>query len=125
MFSNGERKPVLIMDIQDDTCANEPEKRQRADTKMRQRYNQMLPNSVIPHLYGLSLMRTSLRVYRGDKETGKVTPHFVDHPYVDHILPPDFLEGQWDLDILSLDGFKKMQKIVAYVKAEAAKIVGT
>jgi hypothetical protein len=90
---------------------------------MRQRYDQMLPNCPIPHLYGLSLLGTSLRVYCGDKVTGKVTPHFIGRPNVDRILPPDFLGGQWDLDILSLDGLKKMQEIVAYIKAAAANVV--
>jgi len=124
MVSNQEQKPVLLVDIQDDKWATEPDKRHRADTQIRQQYDQMLPNSAIPHLYGLSLLGTSLRIYRGDKVTGAVTPHFVDHPYADRVLP-DFLEGQWDLDILSPDGLKKMQEIVAYIKAEAANVVGT
>ena len=74
----------------------------------------MLPNCPIPRLYGLSLLGTSLRVYCGDKVTGEVTPHFVGRPNVDRILPPDFLGGQWNLDILSpaADGLTKMQKIV-------------
>jgi hypothetical protein len=121
---NQEQKPVLIAEIKDDRWVNEPDKRRRADTHMRQRYDQMLPNCPIPHLYGLSLLGTSLRVYCGDKVTGKVTPHFIGCPNVDRILPPDFLGGQWDLDILSLDGLKKMQEIVAYIKAEAANVVG-
>ena len=33
--------------------------------------------------------------------------------------PDNFLEGQWDVDILSPEGLKKMQEIVAYIKAEA------
>lgn len=121
---NQEQKPVLMAEIKDDRWANEPDKRQRADTQMRQRYDQMLPNCPIPHLYGLSLLGTSLRVYCGDKVTGEVTPHFVGRPNVDRILPPDFLRGQWDLDILSLDGLKRMQEIVAYIKTEAANVVG-
>ena len=121
---NQEQKPVLIAEIKDDRWADEPDKRQRADTHMHQRYDQMLPNSAIPHLYGLSLLGTSLRVYRGDKITGEVTPHFVGRPHADRILPPDFLGGQWDLDILSPDGLTKMQEIVAYIKAEAANVVG-
>lgn len=120
---NQEQKPVLIADIKDDRWANEPNKRLRADTQMRQRYDQMLPNCPIPRLYGLSLLGTSLRVYCGDKVTGEITPHFVGRPNVDRILPPDFLDGQWDLDILSLDGLKKMQEIIAYIKAEAANVV--
>lgn len=53
----------------------------------------MLPNSAIPHLYGSSLLGTSLRVYRGDKVTGTITPHFVGRPHADRIFPPDFLGG--------------------------------
>jgi hypothetical protein len=121
---NQEQKPVLIAEIKDDKWDTKPDKRQRADTQMRQRYDQMLPTCPIPHLYGLSLLGTSLRVYCGDKATGEVTPHFVGRPNADRILPPDFLGGQWDLDILSPDGFKKMQEIVAYIKAEAADVVG-
>jgi hypothetical protein len=120
---NKEQKPVLIADIEDDRWANKPDKRQRADTQMRQRYDQMLPTCPIPRLYGLSLLGTSLRVYCGDKITGEITPHFVGRPNADRTLPPDFLEGQWDLDILSPDGLKKMQEIVAYIKAEAANVV--
>ena len=67
------------------------DKRQRADTPMRERYDQMLPNCPIPQLYGLSLLETSFRVYCGDKVTGEVTPHFVGRPNADRILPPDFL----------------------------------
>ena len=89
---------------------------------MRQRYDQTLPNCPILRLYGLSLLGTSLRVYCGDKVTGQVTPRFIGHPDVDRTLPPNFLEGQWDLDILSPEGLKKMQEIVAYIMVEAAKV---
>lgn len=104
--------------------ANEPHKRLKADTQMRQLYDQMLPDCPSPRLYGLSLLGTSLRVYCGDKVTGEITPRFVGRPYADRILPPDFLGGQWDLDILSPDGLKKMQEIVTYIKVEAANVVG-
>ncbi len=119
---NQEQKPVLLAEVKDDKWVNEPDKRRRADSQMRLRFDQMLPNCAIPRLYGLSLLGTSLRVYCGDKVTGEVTPHFVGRPNVDRILPPDFLEGQWDLDILSPDGLRKMQEIVAYIKVEAAKV---
>jgi hypothetical protein len=119
---NQEPKPVLIAEIKADRWANEPDKRQRADTQMRQRYDQMLVHCAFPRLYGLSLLGTSLRVYCGDKVTGEVTPHYVGRPHMDRILPPDFLEGQWDLDILSQDGLRKIQEIVAYIKAEAATV---
>jgi hypothetical protein len=72
-----EQKPVLIAEIKDhDRWANKPDsKRQRADTQMRQRSDQMLPNCAIPRLYGLSLLGTSFRVHCGEKVTGEVIPH--------------------------------------------------
>jgi hypothetical protein len=51
--------------------------------------------------------------------TQAIIPRFTD---VNHILPREFLEGQWDLDILPQEGLKKMQEIVAYIKVEAAKV---
>ena len=91
---------------------------------MRQRYDQTLPNCPILRLYGLSLLGTSLRVYCGDKVTGEVTSHFLGCPNANRILPPDFEEGQWDLDTLSLDRLEKVQGVVAYIKAETTKVVG-
>jgi hypothetical protein len=119
---NQEQRPVLIAEIKDDGWVDKPDMRQRADTQMRQRFDQMLLNCAIPRLYGLSLLGTSLRVYCGHKVTGEVTPPFVGRPDVGRVLPRDFLEGQWDLDILSPNGLKKMQEIVAYIKVEAAKV---
>ncbi|KAF7978180.1 hypothetical protein HWV62_1380 [Athelia sp. TMB] len=123
-FLNQEQKSVLIAEVRDDRWPNQPDKRQRADAHIRQRYDQILPNCPIPRLYGLSLLETSLRVYCGDKVTGEVIPHFVGRPNANRILPPDFLAGQWNLDILFPDGLKKMQEIVAYIKAEAANVEG-
>lgn len=123
VVSNQEQQPVLIAEINDHRWVNKPDKRQWANTHMHQRYDQMLRRCPIPRMYGLSLLGTSLRVYCGDGATGEVTPRFVDRPNMNRILPPDFLEGQWDLDILSPDGFQKMQEIVAYIKVESAKVV--
>ncbi len=35
-------------------------------------------------------------------------------------LPPDFLEGKWDIDILSPEGFNKIKEIITDVVAAAA-----
>jgi hypothetical protein len=118
---NQQQEPVLIAEIKDDGWAAEADKRQKADSQMRQRFDQMLRKCAIPRLYGLSLLGTSLRVYYGDKATGVVTPEFVDRPDARRVLPPDFLEGQWGLDILSPEGFTKIKEIVAYIK-EAANV---
>ena len=42
------------------------------------------------------------------RDTGEVTPEFVDRPRAHRGSPPDFLEGEWDSDILSADGFAKI-----------------
>ena len=121
VFDN-QQKPVLIAEIKDDAWVDLPFKRQKADAQIRHRFEQMLHDCSIPRLYGLSLLGTSLRVYCGEKDTGTITPRFVDRPDVDRTLPRDFLEGQWDIDILSQEGFNKMQEIVAYIKAEVDKV---
>jgi len=117
-----QQKPVLIVEIKDDAWVDLPLKRQKADAQIRHRFEQMLLDCPIPRLYGLSLLGTSLRVYCTEKDTGTITPLFVDRPDVDRTLPRDFLEGQWDIDILSQEGFNKMQEIVAYIKAEVDKV---
>jgi hypothetical protein len=120
-----EQKPVLIVDFKDDKWANDPDRRQRADILMRDRYNQMLYSCPLPQLYGLSLLGTSLRVYCGDKAACKVTPQFSGRPDRHQFLPRDFLEGLWDVDILSQDGFLKMKEIVSYITANVkANVVG-
>src|SRR5260370_17974778 len=89
------------------------DKRLRADTRIPSCTITCYPIALFL-AYGLSLLGTSLRVYCGDKVAGEVTPHFVGRPNADRILPPDFLGGQWNLDILSPDGLTKMQ-VVAYI----------
>ena len=110
---NQDQKPVLFPKIKGDRGA--------IHACTRQRYEEILYDCPIPHLYGLCLFGTSLRVYCGDKDTDKITPDFVGHDSR-KCLPYDFLEGEWDLDILSLEGLKKMQEIVAYIKAEVANV---
>ena len=58
---NQVQKPVLIVDIQDDSWVNKPYTRQRANIRMCRWYNEMLYDCPIPRLYGLSLFGTSLR----------------------------------------------------------------
>ena len=120
---NQDQKPVLIVDIQDDSWAKTPHLRQSADAQIHHLYDQMLFNCLIPRLYGLSLLGTSLRVYCANTVTGEVMPPFVDRDRPGTILPSNFLEGEWDLDILSLEGLAKMQEIVTYIKAETTNVV--
>jgi hypothetical protein len=121
---NKNQKPVLIAEIKNDSWARGATAHQTADKQMHQQYNQMLHDCPLAHLYGLSLLGTSLCIYHADMVTGDLTPDFVIHPHPHHVVPCNFLEGQWDLDILSEDGFKKIQEIVAYLKAGTANIRG-
>ena len=115
---NQKQKPVLTAEIRDDRWANGPDKRQRADTQMRQRYDQMLLSCPIPRLYGLSLLGTSLRVCCGDKVTGKGYTSLCRPPQCGSYFATRLLGGgEWNLDILSLDGLATMQDIVADIKS--------
>ncbi|KIL55291.1 hypothetical protein M378DRAFT_173746 [Amanita muscaria Koide BX008] len=89
---------------------------------MRQRYDSMLRNCPLPRLWGLSLLGTSLRVYAGEVATGELEPAFVGRPSTNHILPYDFLEGGWNIDILSQEGFNKMKEIVEEIIRSAAAL---
>ncbi|KAF9501146.1 hypothetical protein BDN71DRAFT_1439408 [Pleurotus eryngii] len=109
---DAQRRPVLIAEIKDDAWASKADLRFKADNQMRQRYDSMLNDCPLPHLWGLSLLGTSLRVYCGDVASGDVEPVFEDRPSPGRILPRNFLEGVWNIDILSPEGFEKMKEIV-------------
>ncbi|KAF8513315.1 hypothetical protein BU17DRAFT_95468 [Hysterangium stoloniferum] len=100
---NHEQKPVLIAEIKDDRWANKPDKRQRVDTQDAPA--ERSDATQLPHSSPAKSHLTLL------------------DPNVDRILPPDFLGAQWDLDILSRDGLKKIQESVRYIKAET-NVVG-
>ena len=121
-----EHKPILFVEIKPDEWADNAYCRRNADTRMRRRFNQIQYQCPIPHLYGLSLLGTSLRIYCADKAAHTITPQFVRDPGRD-VTPSEFLQGQWNLDILSPDGLTKMQEIVGYIKAEVeeANVVGS
>lgn len=94
-------KPVPIVEVGDDRWAQEAGRRYRADEQMRHRYELMLDDCPTPRLWGLSVLGTSMRVYCGDKASDEVTPHPIPCPGRLHHLPPSFLAGEWDLDMLS------------------------
>ncbi|KAF8548469.1 hypothetical protein OG21DRAFT_1563822, partial [Imleria badia] len=105
------RRPVLVVDIKGDRCVNAATACCRADKQMRQRFDAF---AALPRLWGLSMLGTSLRVYVCDVATGEIEP-----PFTKAIGPPPnysfdygFLEGGWDIDILSQQGFAKMKEIV-------------
>ena len=114
------RRPVLIAEIKDDAWAHKSDLRYSADDQIRRRYDAMLGDCPLPRLWGLSLLGTSLRVYCGIVATETIEPDFVPRPSPSRILPRHFLEGAWDIDILSPEGFNKMKEIITDVLAAAA-----
>ncbi|KZT22800.1 hypothetical protein NEOLEDRAFT_1096965 [Neolentinus lepideus HHB14362 ss-1] len=116
---NQHGRPVLIAEIKDDSWAQYyASRRFSADEQMRRRYDTVLPTCVLPRLWGLSLLGTSLRVYCGDAVTRVLTPEYEPHPDPHRVLSPGFLEGEWDLDILSQGGFDKMKEIIADITSQ-------
>lgn len=111
--------PVLIAEIKNDAWVDTADLRLKAEDQIRQRYSTMLANCPLPRLWGLSLLGTSLRVYVGDVATGKIEPAFTDRPNSTLDLPGDLLEGAWNIDILSQDGFDTMKEIVGDIIGNA------
>ncbi|KAI1795417.1 hypothetical protein LXA43DRAFT_858655, partial [Ganoderma leucocontextum] len=112
-------KPILLVEIKDDECAPAAVLRRHADEQMRELYEEKLAKCPLPRLWGLSLLGTSMRVYCGDPTLHTINPPVdssVIPPCPDRALPPSFLAGEWDLDILSQEGFEKMKKIIGDIK---------
>jgi len=101
---------VLIVDIRDESQAHSTHSCSEADHQMRQLFDSV--ECPLPRLYGLSLLGTSLRVYVHDAITGEIKP--TKSPITGHV-PHNFLEGCWDINILSQKGFNVMKEIVGEI----------
>ena len=113
-------RPVLMVEIKDDDWASIANNRLQADEQLRDQYNAMLDTCPLPRFWGLSLLGTSARIYCGDVAARTITPWYQARPREDYILPLEFLKGEWDLDILSQEGFNKMKEIVMDIMTAAA-----
>ncbi|KAJ7022904.1 hypothetical protein C8F04DRAFT_1136463 [Mycena alexandri] len=121
VFDVAQQRPVFLVEVKDDAHNLIPTKRKAADEQMRERYDELLRDCPIPLLYGLSVLGTGMRVYCGNKARKAVTPPFVETNR-HFVLPDDYLQDEWSVDILSPGGFSKMKQIVAYIKDESAKL---
>jgi hypothetical protein len=77
------------------------------------RISQKLEDCPYPHLWGVSLIDTKMCVYCGDKATLRMTPEAT------RTAPEDSLEDQWDVDILSQEGFRKMKEVIGDIFTHA------
>ncbi|KAJ7437890.1 hypothetical protein B0H11DRAFT_1753226, partial [Mycena galericulata] len=107
--------PVLLIQVKHDNHLNNPSKRNAADTQMRLRFDELLYTCPLPTLHGLSLLGTRMRVYTGNTASMEVNPPKVER-HAGLSLDPSFLANQWDLDILSDEGFRKMKEIVGFIE---------
>ncbi|KAF7340991.1 hypothetical protein MSAN_02084500 [Mycena sanguinolenta] len=112
--------PVLLLVVKDDTHLHNPSKRGATDIQMRFQYDQLLHRCPLPTLYGLSLLGTKMRVYTGNTVSMKVNPPSVEQP-ARGAVDSSFLADQWDLDILSHEGFLKMKEIVDFIKEHSGR----
>ncbi|KXN84073.1 hypothetical protein AN958_00488 [Leucoagaricus sp. SymC.cos] len=103
---------VCLVEVKDDHWNLSADLRYLADQQMRNRYSEMLEACPLPRLWGISLLGTKMRVYCGDTVTNTVDPPV--SPLLEPLAGPtsDFLAGEWNLDILSQDGFQMMKEIV-------------
>ena len=101
---------VLIVSM-DESWVDRADSRLKADHHMRRLYDSIV-ECPLPRLYGLSLLGTSLRIYVRDTSTGEIKP--TNGPITGG-LPHNFLEGAWDIDILSQKGFDLMKEIVGEI----------
>ncbi|KAJ6463526.1 hypothetical protein C8R45DRAFT_878456 [Mycena sanguinolenta] len=120
VVSTVDRLPVLFVEIKDDSHIRFPTKRQKTDDQMRRRYDDILNACPIPKLYGLSILGTKARVYCVSHADLKIHPTFVDFD-PNYILPDEYLEDGWSVDILSDKGFLEMKRIIEYIKEESVK----
>jgi hypothetical protein len=86
---DADQRPVLFLDLKDDSHVGFPAKRKAADVQMRKRYNDLLYqyDCPIPKLHGLSVLGTHMRMYCRDKANGIVRPSFV--PIDPNCIVPD------------------------------------
>ncbi|KAF9018082.1 hypothetical protein BDZ89DRAFT_1140239 [Hymenopellis radicata] len=119
------RRPVMIADIKGDGWVGNAEYRLDADEHMRWWFELMAHDCPLPRFWGLSLLGTSLRVYRVDVATCNMNPDFSNRSSVKNssgLLSGDFLAGAWNIDILSQEGFDKMKEIQGDIAESAAAL---
>jgi hypothetical protein len=116
---NSKRKPVFIVEVNDDGWVENVELRCRADEQMRRRYLFMLDQCPLPRLWGLCLLGASARFYCGDRISRDLQPSPVRRPDPLGVLPRDFLAGEWAIDITTNEGFAKMKEVIADILANS------
>ena len=119
---NDQDKPVLIVEIKDGSHNALPSTRHSADAQIHSRFDELLVQCPLPHLYAISFLGIGMRVYSGSVETFLVEPPPTHRPSQIYVLPPTFLKGEWVLDVLSQGGFERMKAIVRDIRTMADRV---
>ena len=85
---------------------------------MRERFEALADQLVIPTLYSISALGTRLCVYTYDKETAVLQPERIDEDpkRVNDRAPAN----RWNMDVMTSVGAERIRELVAHVKAMCA-----
>ncbi|KAI0740302.1 hypothetical protein C8Q76DRAFT_595379, partial [Earliella scabrosa] len=111
-----DRDVLLFVQMNDVSQLRSPSARADADARIRAAYNVYVHKSKYPTLYAISAFGNLVRFYKGTKHTGIVSPAYVRRAW-HRMVPANYLEGAWKVDILSHTGLQKMRRLVKYIAA--------
>jgi hypothetical protein len=103
---------VLIIDIRDESQAYSTHSHLEVDHHLQQLVKSIHTECPLPQLYGMSFLGTSVHVYVHDAIMGEIKPTKAP---ITGCIPHNFLEGGWDINILSQKGFDIMKEIVGEI----------
>jgi len=112
-------RPVFFADVRDDVWLGSPAARSRADGQVRERYGDLLTDCPIPVLHGVSIIGTKARFYTAESKDRVILPRRVPRDPA-KALSAEYLTGEWEMDILSQEGFDRMKEIVTYIKDQCS-----
>ncbi|KXN91789.1 hypothetical protein AN958_12064 [Leucoagaricus sp. SymC.cos] len=110
--------PLFFISAKNNYWADSAELRFRADQEIRKRLSKSLKDCPLPFLWGISFLGSRMHVYCADTATSTVNPPPEPPSGSSTNLPPDFLAVEWDVDVLSEDGFKTMKEIMGSISTQ-------
>jgi hypothetical protein len=106
--------PVFVVQVKlpDNFCP--PSKRQEADLQLRRLISDIIPDTKIPVLHGVSVFGTKIAFYHFDRESRRLQPETIapDLDVVIETVPKEW----WHCEILQQEGADKFREVVSEVK---------
>jgi hypothetical protein len=112
------KHPIFFIEIKPAGHIKLISDRAAADKQMRERFEALADQLIIPTLYGISALGTRLCVYTYDKETAVLQPERIgeDTKRVNDRAPAN----RWNMDVMTSAGEERIRELVAHVKAMCA-----